>query len=59
MRDYLTLGIIAAIVAGNTAASADMLIALAREDAKWAAEVVAAMNRGLDARKSTEQEQER
>lgn len=48
----LVLGIISAIVAHNTTAVADMLGVLARTSPKEAEEVLAAVNRGLDARKS-------
>lgn len=52
--ETLTLGVIAAIVAGNTEAVSHMLVALAAVDAKQADAVMQAIARGTNARTNRE-----
>lgn len=51
-RDFLTLSIVAAIVAGNVDAVAAMMVQLALVDADWAQQLMDAMKRGNNARGS-------
>lgn len=48
--NYIVLGIISAIVAGNAEAVDDMLRVLAKLDARKASDIFDAMGRGLAAR---------
>lgn len=50
--EYLVLGIMAAVVAGDSGAVEDLLRALTAQNARLAGEILEAMGRGLSARSS-------